>query len=1131
MVGENHSSWSDNLDDALWAFRTAFKTPIGCTPSKLVYGKSCHLPIELEHKAYWALNHSNFDLKTMGDQAYKNYLIYKERTKKFHDSKIKNRIFNVGDQVLLFNSRLKIFSGKLKTRCDCVCSIGTVEDNILILKPPKNYARCTRYGYLVDGPNCQGCALLRQELEENLVTHSPDFQNTSEPSNASTNVVNALREPYVVKQDNGNVLRDGEACKRCTCEKCGSGLGKGLCYICSHNQNSLNEPPSIFETSSQSPPNINHCCYECGDPLDGIFCKRCNCKSCGKDAHIGYNFPSKVPREEKRIEEEQAAKAQSWKLPVCYDDDDDEEGYNSLNDNIISKLPPYSTVTPTEPIDSLSMGDEHLNPIPATESDEFIKSCVENLVPNPSESEGEFECDVPAGFTTFSNVLFDADYDSDSSDDQSLSDEDVPEKIYSNPLFDEEIISMEIDKHSFNTESDLIESMPNHDSSITISLKIDSFFDEIASELTLLKSFLTGINETNCHPEKETHFTKILLYENSSPRPPEEIVSENSNADIESFSPSPIPVKDSDSQMEEIDLSFDLDDPMPSGIEEDDDDSKRDIPILEKLLDDYSLSLFENKSYHFDIPSPYRPPTKPPDGNTRTLNIKMLGDVSDQKVPIPNLTITRILNQEKSPDLLSYLGLKAFQPSAECPMIINGKNIPLLGVSDKIMHVRCVEEEPTNYALMAFTSSSSSSSNNEVASCSKACTKAYATLQSHYDNLTNDVRKSQFDVISYKTGLESAEARLLIYQQNETTFEEDIKLLKLDVELRDNALVALRQKFEEVEQERDELKLRLEKFQTSSKNLSQLLAIQTNDKTGLGYDNQVFNSYVFDCDEMFSSESDVSMPASPIYDMYQSGIVYHVVPPPYRGTFMPPKPDLPVEHLILATNLRKDSPKSKGLGNNRNRKACFVCKSLTHLIKDCDYYEKKIALLTRSKLVPLTAVRLVTTDVFPNNVIRPRPAKTVGTKPHSSPRRTINRRPSPPASNFPLKVTTVKAFKGNPQHALKDNGVIDSGCSRHMTRNMFYLTDFKEINGRYAFGGNPMDGKITGKGKIRTGKLDFDDVYFVKELKFNLFSVLQMCDKKNGVLFTDTECIVLSPEFKLPDKNKVLLRVPRENNM
>ncbi|GKD28375.1 reverse transcriptase domain-containing protein, partial [Tanacetum coccineum] len=105
-VGENRASWSDKLDDALWAFRTAYKTPIGCTPYKLVYGKACHLPIELEHKAYWALKHTNFDIQTAGDhrkvqlnelnelrdQAYENSLIYKEKTKRIHDAKIKNRV-------------------------------------------------------------------------------------------------------------------------------------------------------------------------------------------------------------------------------------------------------------------------------------------------------------------------------------------------------------------------------------------------------------------------------------------------------------------------------------------------------------------------------------------------------------------------------------------------------------------------------------------------------------------------------------------------------------------------------------------------------------------------------------------------------------------------------------------------------------------------------------------------------------------------------------------------------------------------------------------------------------------------------------------------------------------------------
>nr|GEV85789.1 hypothetical protein [Tanacetum cinerariifolium] len=350
------------------------------------------------------------------------------------------------------------------------------------------------------------------------------------------------------------------------------------------------------------------------------------------------------------------------------------------------------------------------------------------------------------------------------------------------------------------------------------------------------------------------------------------------------------------------------------------------------------------------------------------------------------------------------------------------------------------KEELTNYALMGFTSSSSSSYDNEIASCSKACTKAYATF----------------------------------------------------------------------------------------------------------------------------FESDISMPASPKYDRYQSGDGYHAVPPPYTGTFMPPKPDLvfhdapnnahsfvqtteqvkalrpsvkPVEHFIPAANHQTDIPKPKSLGNNKNRKACFMCKSLTYLIKDRDYYEKKMvqtpvrnhaqrenhqqyakmthpnpqrhvvptAVLTRSKLVPLTAARPVTTTDPQPHVTRPRLTKTVITKPHSPPRRNINRRPSPKPSNILPKVTTVKASKGNPQHTLKDKGVIDSGCSRHMTRNMSYLSDFEEINGRYvAFGKNPKGGKIYGKGKIRTGKLDFDNTL---------------------------KCIVLSLEFKLPDENQVLLRVPRKNNM
>nr|GEX65902.1 uncharacterized mitochondrial protein AtMg00810-like [Tanacetum cinerariifolium] len=243
-----------------------------------------------------------------------------------------------------------------------------------------------------------------------------------------------------------------------------------------------------------------------------------------------------------------------------------------------------------------------------------------------------------------------------------------------------------------------------------------------------------------------------------------------------------------------------------------------------------------------------------------------------------------------------------------------------------------------------------------------------------------------------------------------------------------------------------------------------------------------------------------------------------------------PRPSVkPVEHSIPASNHKTDIPKPKSHGNNKNIKPCFICRSLTHMIKDCDYYEKKLAqtpvrnhaqkgnhqpyarmthlnpqrhvvptvVLTKSKLVPLTAARPVPTAVLQPHVTRPRPAKTIFIKPHSSPRRNINRRPSPKPSKFPPKVTTIKApkvnvVKGvqgnwvNPQHALKDKGFIDSRCSRHMIGNMSYQSDFEAINGGYVtFGGNPKD----------------------------------------------TKCIVLSPEFKHPDENQVLLRVPKENNI
>nr|GFA49350.1 ribonuclease H-like domain-containing protein [Tanacetum cinerariifolium] len=219
------------------------------------------------------------------------------------------------------------------------------------------------------------------------------------------------------------------------------------------------------------------------------------------------------------------------------------------------------------------------------------------------------------------------------------------------------------------------------------------------------------------------------------------------------------------------------------------------------------------------------------------------------------------------------------------------------------------------------------------------------------------------------------------------------------------------------------------------------------------------------------------------------------------------------------------------------------------------------AVLTQSKPVPITAVRPVSTVLPKIKVTRPRHAKPIVTKTNSPPKRHINHSPSTKSSNSPPRVIVVKApmvnaaqglqgkWEWKPKCLILDNVSRNTsasmtlkrfdyndalGRSKHMTGNMSYLSNFKELNGGYvSFGGNPKGGKVSGKGKIRIGKLKFDDVYFVKELKFNLFSVSQMCDKKNSVLFTDNEYLVLSPEFNLHDENHFcrMMGIKREFNV
>ncbi|GJX41042.1 hypothetical protein Tco_0256032 [Tanacetum coccineum] len=404
---------------------------------------------------------------------------------------------------------------------------------------------------------------------------------------------------------------------------------------------------------------------------------------------------------------------------------------------------------------------------------------------------------------------------------------------------------------------------------------------------------------------------------------------------------------------------------------------------------------------------------------------------------------------------------------------------------------------------------------------------------------------------AYKVGLESIEARLDVYKKNEAIFEEDIKILKLDIMLRDNALTKLRKD---------------SRYHAVPPPYTGNFMPPKSDLVLVDEDEYVFSESVTSIPDVATSEAKSSKS----------------------------KPMTVSEPLI-----------EDWISNNEDENET----NLNHLIKDCDFYEKKMAekhvwnnarranhqnsqILThphsKRNFVPRAVLiksglktvntgrqnssRVAVNTARPINTAYPRPtvncarpALNVFNRAHSHVRRPFNKFTTNKNSNFNEKVNTVRGNvttirpkavvsdnKGHEANAVKastcwvwrpkqkvldhvelqEKEVIDSGCTRHMTENKSYLSNFEEIDGGFvAFGSSTKGGKINGKSKINTRKLDFEDVYFVKELKFNLFSVSQMCDKKNSVLFTDTECVVLSPDFMLRDKNQVLLRVPRKNNM
>ncbi|GJU64701.1 putative ribonuclease H-like domain-containing protein [Tanacetum coccineum] len=396
-------------------------------------------------------------------------------------------------------------------------------------------------------------------------------------------------------------------------------------------------------------------------------------------------------------------------------------------------------------------------------------------------------------------------------------------------------------------------------------------------------------------------------------------------------------------------------------------------------------------------------------------------------------------------------------------------------------------EDDENFAFMA---SNSSGSNTQV--CSNECKESYANLKRLYDAQREQLSDASVEIKAYTQGLKKVEAQLVAHQQGQLWYEQKIKFMKIDLDDKTDVLTYHKTLLAKAQKEKDDLEVIVDKWNHSSKNLGKIINdhMPASDKFGLGYgdyrysgnlsyENEISQS-VFMCNKSDSENR-------PLHTRLVKPSEMQAVPPPMTGNYLPSGPDIEIDDSQYTYGPRKSQPSEP--------------ESQTTELDTCD---------SNTSTEPS---ELVSEPVVNESPIEVQPRVW---------------------SDAPI----IEEYESdsddehdNPHRNLQNKGIIDSGCSRHMTGNKAYLADYQDINGGpVAFGGSK--GYITGKGKIKTGKLDFEDVSFVKELQpFNLFSVSQMCDKKNKVLFTDTECLVLSPDFKLPDENQILLKVPRQNNM
>ncbi|GJS69954.1 putative ribonuclease H-like domain-containing protein [Tanacetum coccineum] len=405
------------------------------------------------------------------------------------------------------------------------------------------------------------------------------------------------------------------------------------------------------------------------------------------------------------------------------------------------------------------------------------------------------------------------------------------------------------------------------------------------------------------------------------------------------------------------------------------------------------------------------------------------------------------------------------------------------------------DDTPVSLALMA--------TNSEVPYCSK-CSKSYKQLLENYQTEKDNFQKARSKILGYQMSLESLEVILKTHEKNEYAWGDKYEQMEYDLKLRDFKLEEKQKELDQVLKERDDFKVKLEKWTNAAVLQNEVLNKQRylSDKSCIG----------FGVESSSSKESDNSSgntnSTESLYPNFQKAKGFHAVPPP-TGTVIPPRANVSftgIDELAIRNKVvNQENTKSSQPEIDRNKV----------IIEDWVDSDDEETALNFSEIQKKTVLNSENSETsFENR--SPNSQNSVG---QGSRKKGLGHKGG-------------KTCFGNPEEDLKDYAIIDSGCSGSMTGDKDKLSDFKEFKGGYvAFGNDPKGGRITGKGTIKTSCIDFEKVSYVEELKFNLLSVSQICDKKHNVLFTDKECLILSPKFKFIDEDLVILRAPRKNDV